>query len=421
MLKVNQIYEGEIIGLDYKADGYLKIKNKIIFIQNTLPGEIVSFKVTKVRKNHATGEVVKYIKQSKIRINKYSNLGSINFDHVPLSFELKWQQELTEYTFKKIFKKDFNIYPTVTDNNKYNSRNKVVFHVLNKDELTLGLYLKKSKRLVRVNSFNLANINANKMLTDLNNSNITIDYNSFKHLSIKNDANNNLLVTIVSYKKRFKGLDALIIFLRKYSFIKGITLNIKENNYQILGSNSILLYGINELVYKDLLINDRSFMQVNYNVMDLTYELIKENVYGNIIVDLYSGIGSIIYSVLEENQLGYMIENDQANIELAKDIKNNKAINNLTIIEDDTINVIEKLKGDTFIVDPPQSGLGITFTNKLKSKKVKRIIYLSCNLNTLINDLKILKEAYNITKIYPIRMFPNTIALETLVILDLKS
>lgn len=420
MLKTNNILKERVIDLDYKGSGYVILENKYVYIDNVLPNELITFKIIKNNKRFAIGELIEIIKPSKDRIGVASNLGSIIFDHASLDLELKWQKKVTKNTFKKVFKKDFNVKDTITDNIKYNYRNKSTFHVLNKKQITLGLFEKKSKNLIRVDNLNLSNINANKLINEINNSDIVIDYKIFKHLSVKNDINNNLLVTIVAYEKDFKGLNDLVDFIKQFNFIVGITINIKDNNYEILGSKSYLLYGKDYLTYNDFLITDKSFMQINYKVMDLTYKLIKENIIGNKIVDLYSGIGSIILSVLDQDKTGVIVENNKENIKLAKQIVKTKNFDNIKIIEDDATNVVANLTGDTFIVDPPQAGLGLEFIKNILKVKPKRLIYLSCNLNTLINDLKIIKNHYSILKVYPIRMFPNTSALETLVILDLN-
>ncbi len=65
-------------------------------------------------------------------------------------------------------------------------------------------------------------------------------------------------------------------------------------------------------------------------------------------------------------------------------------------------------------------GLYESFINEILKKNIERVIYLSCHLQTLTRDLKLLQEKYSISSVYPIKMFPQTNSFETLVILDLK-
>ena len=50
----------------------------------------------------------------------------------------------------------------------------------------------------------------------------------------------------------------------------------------------------------------------------------------------------------------------------------------------------------------------------------KKIVYISCNPSTLANDLKILKEKYDIKVVQPVDMFPHTYHVETIALLHLK-
>lgn len=417
MLKVNEIYESKILSLDFKADGVVKINDTFIYIKGALPNEVVKFKINKLNKRFGFAEIVEIIEKSKDRADNLNELGSLNLSHLSFLKQLTYQKDITKQTFDKVLNKDVNVLNTITDNNKYNYRNKVVFHLLNKDEITLGLYKNDNKTLIKVNNFLIANKYSNELIELINNSKIKVDYLALKHISIKNNSNNELLVTLISYKEKFKGLNELINLIKSFNKVIGITLNIKESNNKILGTKSILLYGSSYLKENDLLITDKSFYQTNFNVANLTFNLIKENILGNNIVDLYSGIGSIILNVLKDDYNAYMVENNEENIKLAKTIIKNKNINNLKIIKANSEDVFNDLTGDTLIVDPPRVGLYKDLVLSIKKSNFKRLIYLSCNLQTLVRDIKLLNNSYNIDKVYPVKMFPQTSSFETLVIL----
>ena len=145
-----------------------------------------------------------------------------------------------------------------------------------------------------------------------------------------------------------------------------------------------------------------SFYQVNNEVMKLIYDKAKYYVgFGNTLLDLYCGTGTIgIYlkdnfkhiTGLEINSTS--IENANINLKL-----NN--IKNIEFINDDAKNI----KGfyDVIIVDPPRSGL----SNSNSSK----IIYISCNPNTLKRDIDKL-ENYTLDDISAASMFPRTKHIE---------
>lgn len=420
MLKVKENYKVTITGLDYKGDGIARIDDNFIYVQGALEGEEVLVKLFKVKKNIGFGQLLEVIKESEHRVNTTNKLGSINLSHLSFKEQLNWQTKVTKDTFDKVFKNDFNVSNIVTDNVETNYRNKVVFHVLENRTLKLGLYKTNSKDLIEVNNFLLANNKANELLASLNASGINVDFRRLKHIMIKNNSKNELLVTLVSMNRSFMGKEELIEFISHNESVNGITLNIKDNEEVILGHKSYTLYGINELKEGNLLITDQSFSQVNYGVMNLVYSIIKENVKGKKIIDAYSGIGSIAYSILNDKNNITLIESNLANIKIAQKIKEKNNYNNVEIVHDLAENAIEKFNADTLIVDPPRVGLKESFVNEINRQTPNRVIYLSCNLQTLVRDVRLMEENYQIKEIHPIKMFPQTNSFETLVILDKK-
>ena len=107
-------------------------------------------------------------------------------------------------------------------------------------------------------------------------------------------------------------------------------------------------------------------------------------------------------------------------VELAKlNAKNNK-INNYKYILGSARNIIRELKRDDIvIVDPPRKGLEKKLIDGIIKKEVNNIIYVSCNVNTLARDYNIFKEnGYILKDIACVDMFPNTIHVETIVLLS---
>ena len=71
-------------------------------------------------------------------------------------------------------------------------------------------------------------------------------------------------------------------------------------------------------------------------------------------------------------------------------------------------------------VDPPRKGLDSKFLNSLIKSKIKKIVYISCDVGTFSRDINILKEFYDINSIDFVDMFPRTFHIETVASLSLK-
>ena len=97
-------------------------------------------------------------------------------------------------------------------------------------------------------------------------------------------------------------------------------------------------------------------------------------------------------------------------------------INNVSFILGKVEDKIKDIKDniDLIIVDPPRSGLDKKVISVINKIKAKNIIYVSCNPITLVRDLKLLKDNYNIEYIKPYDMFPNTYHVECVVLLERK-
>jgi 23S rRNA (uracil1939-C5)-methyltransferase len=187
----------------------------------------------------------------------------------------------------------------------------------------------------------------------------------------------------------------------------------------ISGEDHIYDY-IGERKYK---ISPDTFFQINTMQTKKLYDVVND--YANIeknkvIVDAFSGIGSIALYLNQNYKKMYGIE---SNKNAVKDSINNMKLNelkNCEFINDDVTEEIPKLinkdeKPDIIIFDPPRSGLNEKIIESIIANKIKDVIYVSCNPTTLARDLKSLKEFYDILKVQPVDMFPQTYHLESVV------
>lgn len=419
-LTVGKKIEVDIIDLDYKGDGVAKIDDQIIFIPNTLVGEKAEIEIKKIKKNIIEAVLIKRITSANFRTQEKSNLGSLDLAHLTFEKQLEWQKDLTSKTLEKVLRKEVTVEDTITDHNPTHYRNKVVFHILEKATLTLGLYQKDPIKLTKVDDFILAMPFVNKLIKALNDAKLTIDYKVFKHIVFKNNQKNEYMVTLVSYKKYFKGLEHLIEFLGQFPEVIGITLNIKPRENIILGNKTYYLYGEKVLKENQFYITDQTFFQTNYKVMEMTYDLIKKHLKGPKVIDAYSGIGSIGYSLIDHAKHITMIESHSENIKIAEQIKEENNYKNVDIYHGKAEEVLKKFDAETLVLDPPRQGLLTEVVDKILKYQFKQVIYLSCSLQSLARDLRLLDEAYEIKVVYPIKMFPQTTSIETLVILEKK-
>ena len=388
----------EIIKFDHQGRGIGTINNKIIFIPNTIPGEIIEYKIVKEKKNYIEGQVTKIIKKSDKRIEPicpYFNIcGGCHLLHLTYNNQLKYKQEKIENIIHKYTDKNIQIQKIIKCDNIYNYRNKATLHINNK----IGFYKQNTNEIIDINYCYLLDDKINNLLKEL------------KTLKLEKDE---III-------RSNNINTLIYNQNKNNNLNNIkTDNIISQNETIKG-NGYLITPINQLKY---IISPTSFFQVNTQQTKILYEKIKEMAQlkkEDNLLDLYCGTGTIgLYlSKYCNTVLGIEINKDAIN-----DAKKNKILNNIKNIEfiaEDAKKIIKKMKykPNIIIVDPPRSGLFKGMINDLIKFNAQKIIYVSCDPITLSRDLKELSNYYKIQEVQPIDMFPNTYHVETIVLLQ---
>ena len=390
--------------LDNFGRGISHINNKIVFISNALEDEVVDATTTYSNKKFDEAKVNEIIEVSRMRIKPicpyFDICGGCNLLHMNYDDQLKFKYNKVKDIIFKYLKENIKVNDVIYSN-QFNYRNKASFEVKEK----LCYKMRKSTNLVDINYCYLLDNNINDIVHVLNNLNLK----NINNITIRTGEED--IMVIISGNPTQEIIDAL-----------------KEKARSIY-VNDKLVYGKSNIVSKignyEFFVSDKSFFQVNkYNVKNL-YDKVLEyaELTGNEnILDLYCGTGTIgIYlSKYAKSVIGIEV-NEQAIFD-ANVNKNKNNIENISFICDTTSNINNIVNNDfdVIIVDPPRSGLDKNTINFLINSKAKRVVYVSCDIMTLVRDLNILKQDYDIREITPVDMFPNTYHVETVCILERK-
>ena len=390
--------------LDNFGRGISHINNKIVFISNALEDEVIDATTTYSNKKFDEAKVNEIIEVSRMRIKPicpyFDICGGCNLLHMNYDDQLKFKYNKVKDIIFKYLKENIKVNDVIYSN-QFNYRNKASFEVKEK----LCYKMRKSTNLVDINYCYLLDNNINDIVHVLNNLNLK----NINNITIRTGEED--IMVIISGNPTQEIIDAL-----------------KEKARSIY-VNDKLVYGRSNIVSKignyEFFVSDKSFFQVNkYNVKNL-YDKVLEyaELTGNEnILDLYCGTGTIgIYlSKYAKSVIGIEV-NEQAIFD-ANVNKNKNNIENISFICDTTSNINNIVNNDfdVIIVDPPRSGLDKNTINFLINSKARRIVYVSCDIMTLVRDLNILKQDYDIREITPVDMFPNTYHVETVCILERK-
>lgn len=385
--------------MDHFGNGIGNINGKIIFVKGALTGETVDVTIIKDKKSFMEGNINTIIYKSSKRVEpfcKYFGVcGGCSLCHLNYENTLEYKKERVKNILSKFDIPKINV---IRNENDLYYRNKIELKIV---DSKLGFYEKNTHNLIEIKECKVTKKSINKSFEfvknmKLENANVTIRANY----------NDEVLIIIDSKEK------PVILNPEDYKIV-GIVLNDKC----IYGQDNFM-EKINNLFFT---VSYNSFFQVNNYINSELFNLIKENIVGKTILDLYSGVGTLSIVASKVVDKVYSIE------VIPNAVKN--ALINAKINKCDNINFIlgkveDKIgfindKIDTIIVDPARAGLDKKTIEVINNICPQRIIYVSCDTQSLANNLVDLAN-YEIKKFYILDMFSYTYHIECFCILDRK-
>ena len=385
--------------MDHFGNGIGNINGKIIFVKGALTGETVDVTITKDKKSFMEGTINTIIYKSSKRVEpfcKYFGVcGGCSLCHLNYENTLEYKKERVKNILSKFDIPKINV---IKNENDLYYRNKIELKIV---DGKLGFYEKSTHNLIEIKECKVTKKSINKSFEfvknmKLENANVTIRANY----------NDEVLIIIDSKEK------PVILNPEDYKIV-GIVLNDKC----IYGQDNFM-EKINNLFFT---VSYNSFFQVNNYINLELFNLIKENIVGKTVLDLYSGVGTLSIVASKVVDKVYSIEVTQNAVKNALiNAKINKCDNINFILGkvEDKIGFIND-KIDTIIVDPARAGLDKKTIEVIKNICPKRIIYVSCDTQSLANNLVDLAN-YGIKRFYILDMFSYTYHIECFCILDKK-
>lgn len=209
---------------------------------------------------------------------------------------------------------------------------------------------------------------------------------------------------------------------KEHPYITTIVVNVNDKRTSmILGEKEQVIYGKgfieDELLGKRFRISPKSFYQINPLQTEKLYKKAKEyaGLTGKeIVVDAYCGTGTIGMILADDAKEVIGVE---LNKDAVRDARNNAKANgvkNITFYEKDAGQFLvqmaeQKANVDVVVMDPPRTGSDEAFLSSVIKLKPKRVVYVSCNPETLVRDLKYLtKHGYKVKRAHAVDMFAQT-------------
>ncbi|GKX32120.1 putative RNA methyltransferase [Vallitalea longa] len=442
----NEFYEMMIDDLGNNGEGIGKIDGYTLFVDGALPQEKVKIKVIKVKKNFGFGKLIEIIEPSEYRVEPVCAIakrcGGCQLQHLSYEGQLKYKQKKVQDVIGRIGGiTDLKVNEVIGMEKPYFYRNKVQFPVGSSldEHINIGFYAMRSHDIVTTDKCYIQQP-VNKDIID-----VVRDYMIHNHIKPYNEINHKgiirhvvtrishhskeIMIGIVINSSKLPNGEELIKRLSEIDNVTGIFINInKEKTNVIMGKKIKMLWGkpyitdyIGNVSYN---ISPLSFYQVNPVQTEKLYNTVLKyaELTGNEIVwDAYCGIGTISLFLASHCKKVMGVEIVPEAIEDARENAKINDIGNVEFFTGKAEEVIaekynEGIVADIIVIDPPRKGCDRELLDTIIKMQPKKVIYVSCDPATMARDVKILgEEGYEVEKIQPLDLFPQTVHVETVV------
>ncbi|CNJ86770.1 TPA: 23S rRNA (uracil(1939)-C(5))-methyltransferase RlmD [Streptococcus agalactiae] len=448
MLHKNDIIETEISDISHEGMGIAKVDGFVFFVENALPGEIIKMRILKLRKRIGYGKVEEYLTTSPHRNEgldyTYLRTGIADLGHLTYEQQLLFKQkQVADNLYKIAHISDVLVEPTLGMTIPLAYRNKAQVPVRRVDgQLETGFFRKNSHTLVSIEDYLIQEKEIDALINFTRDLLRKFDVKPYdeeqqsgliRNLVVRRGHyTGQLMLVLVTTRPKIFRIDQMIEKLvSAFPSVVSIMQNINDRNSNVIfGKEFRTLYGSDtiedQMLGNTYAISAQSFYQVNTEMAEKLYQKaidFSDLNSEDIVIDAYSGIGTIGLSVAKQVKHVYGVEVVEKAVSDAKENATRNGITNSTYVADSAENAMAKwlkegIKPTVIMVDPPRKGLTESFVYSAAQTKADKITYISCNSATMARDIKLFEElGYHLVKIQPVDLFPMTHHVETVALL----
>jgi 23S rRNA (uracil1939-C5)-methyltransferase len=465
--KRRQVFENvEVLDAGAKGKTIGKAPDgRVIFLTNAVPGDVVDVQTTKKRKAYFEGTATAFHTKSDKRVQPeckhFGVCGGCKWQNMGYEHQLFYKQKEVENNLKRIGHLELpDITPIEGSEKKYFYRNKMEFSfsdsrwltleelqsdTIFEDKNALGFHIPGMwDKILDIEKCHLQEDPSNairletkdfaqkKGLTFFNPRN---QYGMLRTLMIRTSSTGEIMVLIQFYEDNEAKRNLLLNHLSQtFPQITALLYVINQKQNDTIYDQDIICYKGRDHIFEEMeglrfKINAKSFYQTNSEQAYELYKITRDfaGLKGDeLVYDLYTGTGTIAQFISKKAKKVVGIE---AVPEAILDAKENAERNNITNADffvGDMKNVFnetfiaENGIPDVIITDPPRDGMHKDVVQQILTIAPNKIVYVSCNSATQARDLALMKELYDVTKVQPVDMFPQTHHVENVVLLEKK-
>lgn len=428
-MKINELNRVDITDMNENGVGIAKIDSAVVFIPGAVTGDKADIKILSCEKNYITAEIKNIINYSPFRENNRCSVsdicGGCTLGHVSYEYENIIKKNTVASAFRRA-KLDYGmISDTVSLDLRESYRNKISLHY---NDGRFVYYKNKTNDPVEFDFCLLCPRLFNEIIAYINENTALINGLNPAELQIRSSGNGGITVSLYYDSTDIIDKSVILVFKKKITNRFKVIENVNFINKTAKKGRTSSSYIYDKIGTINMRFSSEAFRQVNTPVFEKLLEIVcglASQEKFSCGADLYCGSGIIGLTLAkrfpEVNFWGIEI-----NSEAIGDAKYNCEQNRLSNIKffcGDSASFREKLPSgvhpELITLDPPRAGLSAKMREDLIKLSPERIIYISCNPQTLARDVGDLSDNGYVTKeIIPVNMFPRTKHVETVCLLS---
>lgn len=435
---------------------------RVVFINNAVPGDVVTVQTTKKRKSYYEGKAISFSAYSDKRVEPkceyFGTCGGCKWQFMSYKDQLFYKQKEVDNNLKRIGKIEIQeTLPILGAQEHYFYRNKMEFSFsdskwltqeqINSDSIiknrnALGFHIPGMwDKILDINKCYLQQDPSNairnfikKKAEDLNLSfyNARKQEGFLRTLMLRTSSTGDVMVLIqFFYEDKENRIKLMQAVSKQFPEITALLYVVNTKGNDTIYDQEVICFAGNDFIFEEMeglrfKINAKSFYQTNSVQAYELYKITRSfaDLSGNeIVYDLYTGTGTIAQFVAKNAKKVIGIESVPEAIDSAKENAILNKLENTEFYVGDMKTVFNDAflakhgQPDVVITDPPRDGMHQDVVKQLLKISASKIVYVSCNSATQARDLALLDKHYEIVKSQAVDMFPQTHHIENVVLL----
>ncbi len=454
----------EVIDAGAKGKAVAKAPDgRVVFINNAVPGDVVTVQTTKRKRAFYEGTATKFTKLSDRRTtplcSHFGTCGGCKWQNMDYEHQLYFKQKEVENNLRRLGGLDLpEVTPILGCENPYFYRNKMEFSFSDSKWLTreqiesevpidnrnaLGFHIPGMwDKILDIDKCYLQKDPSNAIrnfIKDIGQAlglpffNTRNQTGALRTLMIRTSSTGEIMVLLQFFSDEGHKLEELLDAIwEEFDAITSLLYVINSKANDTIYDQEVICYKGRDHIFEEMeglrfKINAKSFYQTNSAQAYELYKITRDfaDLKGHeLVFDLYTGTGTIAQFIAKSAKQVVGVEAVPEAIEAAKENASLNKIENVSFLVGDMKHVFNPSfietygQPDVVITDPPRDGMHKDVVNQLLELAPNRIVYVSCNSATQARDLAMMKDVYKITRVQPVDMFPQTHHVENVVLLE---